>query len=60
METLRLLEGENKEPVPEQDLVDELIKSEKFKDEDEVRRFMRKMQNEASIYESKQGHWNTV
>jgi replicative DNA helicase Mcm len=60
METLRSLEGDDKSPVSEQDLVDELIKSEKFKDEDEVRRFVRKMQNEASIYESKPGYWNTV
>ena len=60
METLRSLEGDDKSPVSEQDLIDELIKSEKFKDEDEVRRFVRKMQNEAAIYESKPGHWNTV
>ena len=41
-------------------MVDELVKSEKFKDEDEVRRFVRKMINEASIYESTPGHYNTV
>jgi len=60
MDTIRLLEGDDKSPVPEQDLVDELIKSEKFKDEDRVRRFIRKMNQEAAIYESKPGHWNTV
>jgi len=60
METIRLLEGDMKSPVSEQELIDELEKSEKFKDEDEVRRFIRKMINEASIYESKPGHWNTV
>ena len=60
METLRSLEGDDKSSVLEQDLVDELIKSEKFKDEDEVRRFVRKMQNENTIYESKPGYWNTV
>ena len=60
METIRSLEGDDKSPVLEQDLVDELIKSEKFKDEDEVRRFVRKMQNENAIYESKPGYWNTV
>ena len=54
METLRSLEGDDKSPVSEQDLIDELIKSEKFTDEDEVRRFIHKMQNEASIYESNQ------
>jgi len=41
-------------------LIDELIKSEKFKDEDRVRRFIRKMINEAAIYESTPGHYNTV
>ena len=60
METIRSLEGDDKSPVLEQELIDELIKSEKFKDEDQVRRFIRKMQNEASIYESQPGHWNTV
>ena len=60
METLRSLEGASKENVPEQELVDELVKSEKFKDEDEVRRFMRKMIQEGSIYESKPGHYNTA
>jgi len=35
-------------------------KSEKFKDEDRVRRFIRKMINEAAIYESTPGHYNTV
>ena len=60
METIRSLEGNNKSPVLEQELIDELEKSEKFKDEDEVRRFIRKMINEASIYESTPGHYNTV
>ena len=60
METLRLLEGDEKSPVQEQELVDELLKSEKFKSEEEVKRFIRKMQQEAAIYESTPGHWNTV
>ena len=60
METIRLLEGDNKSPVSEQELIHELEKSEKFKDEDEVRRFIRKMINEAAIYESTPGHYNTV
>ena len=60
METIRLLEGDDKSSVPEQELIDELIKSEKFKDEDRVRRFIRKMINEAAIYESMPGHYNTV
>ena len=60
MDTIRLLEGDDKSSVPEQELIDELIKSEKFKDEDRVRRFIRKMINEAAIYESTPGHYNTV
>jgi len=60
METIRLLESDNKSPVSEQELIDELEKSEKFKDEDEVRRFIRKMNQEAAIYESTPGHYNTV
>ena len=60
METIRLLEGDDKSPVSEQELIDELIKSEKFKDEDRVRRFIRKMNQEAAIYESTPGHYNTV
>jgi len=60
MDTLKSLEGEPKNPVPEQEFVDELIKSEKFKDEDEARRYIRKLINEASIYESTPGHYNTV
>jgi len=60
METIRLLEGDDKSSVSEQELIDELIKSEKFKDEDRVKRFIRKMINEAAIYESTPGHYNTV
>jgi len=60
MDTLKSLEGEPKNPVPEQEFVDELVKSEKFKDEDEARRYIRKFINEAAIYESTPGHYNTV
>ena len=60
MEILKSLEGEPKKPVPEQEFVDELVKSEKFKDEDEVRRYIRKLINEAAIYESTPGNYNTV
>ncbi len=60
METIRLLEGDDKSSVPEQELINELIKSEKFKDEDRVKRFIRKMINEAAIYEGPPGYYNTV
>jgi len=60
MDIIRLLEGEDKKPVPEQEFIDDLVKSEKFKDEDDARRYLRKMINEAAIYESTPGHYNTV
>ena len=41
-------------------MIDELEKSEKFKSEVDVKRFMQKLKNEAAIYESTPGHWNTV
>ena len=36
-----------------------LVKTEKFTD-DEARNIVRKMARDASIYESKPGHYNTV
>ena len=60
METLRSLESDDKSPVLEQYLVYELIKSEKFKAEDEIKRFIQKLIHEAAIYESTPGHYNTV
>jgi len=60
MEILKSLEGEPKKPVPEQEFVNELVKSEKFKDEDEAKRYIRKLINEAAIYESTVGHYNTI
>ena len=59
MEILRTLEGEPKSSVPEQGFVDELVKSDKFSEE-EARNYIRRMVRDASIYESKPGHYNTV
>ena len=59
MEILRSLEGEPKSSVPEQDFVDELVKSDKFSEE-QARDYIRRMIRDASIYESKPGHYNTV
>jgi len=59
MEILRTLEGEPKSSVPEQKFVDELVKSDKFSEE-EARIYIRKMVRDASIYESKPGQYNTV
>ncbi len=57
MDILKSLEGSPKEPVEEKALVDELIKSTKF-DEDEARKYVAKLQREGVIYESRTGHYN--
>jgi len=59
MDVLRSLEGDNKVPVEEKTFVQELEKSEKFT-QDEARNYIRRMLREASIYESKPGHYNRV
>ena len=59
MEILKTLEGEPKKPVEESKLIEELVKTEKF-NEEEARNIVRKMVRDAAIYESKPGHYNTV
>ena len=59
MDVLKSLEGDNKIPVEEKLFVRELEKSDKFT-EDEARNYIRRMLREASIYESKPGHYNRV
>ena len=59
MDILKSLEGDNKIPVEEKIFVQELEKSEKFSEE-EARNYIRRMLREASIYESKPGHYNRV
>ena len=59
MEIIRSLEGEHKHPVEETNLIDELIKTEKFT-EDEARSYIRKMQKDSVIYEVKPGYYNIV
>lgn len=59
MDVLKSLEGDNKVPVDEKLFVKELEKTEKF-NEDEARTYIKKMLREASIYESKPGHYNRV
>ena len=59
MDVLKGLEGDNKIPVEEKTFVRELEKSEKFTEE-EARNYIRRMLREASIYESKPGHYNRV
>ena len=59
MDILKGLEGEPKKPVDEKKLYEELVKTEKFT-EDDARNMVRKMARDASIYESKPGHYNTV
>ncbi len=59
MDVLKSLEGDNKVPVEEKLFVKELAKTTKFTEE-EARSFLRRMLREASIYESKPGHYNRV
>ncbi len=59
MDVLKSLEGDNKMAVEEKLFVKELVKSSKFTEE-EARNFIRRMLREASIYESKPGHYNRV
>ncbi len=59
VDVLKSLEGDNKIPVEEKLFVKELEKSGKFTVE-EARNYIRRMLREASIYESKPGHYNRV
>lgn len=59
MDVLKSLEGDNKIPVEEKLFVKELAKTTKFTEE-EAKNFIRRMLREASIYESKPGHYNRV
>ncbi len=59
MDILKSMEGDNKVAVEERAFVKELEKSEKFTEE-EARNYVRRMLREASIYESKPGHYNRV
>ena len=59
MDVLKSLEGDSKAPVDEKTFVEELEKTEKFS-EDEARTYIQRMLREASIYESKPGHYNRV
>ena len=59
MDVIQSLEGEHKTPVDEKQLVEELVKTGKYNDE-EAKNFIRKMARDSSIYESKPGHYNIV
>jgi len=59
MDVLKSLEGEIKVAVEEKLFVSELVKSNKFTEE-EARNYIKRMLREASIYESKPGHYNRV
>jgi|TARA_B100001750_G_scaffold5234_1_gene4214 replicative DNA helicase Mcm len=59
MDVMRGLEGEHKHPVEESQLIEELAKTDKFT-EDDARGYLRKMQKDSVIYESKPGYYNIV
>tara|TARA_B100001123_G_C15233163_1_gene996004 strand:- start:131 stop:1030 length:900 start_codon:yes stop_codon:yes gene_type:complete len=58
MEAIKSLEGEHKTPVERKLLVEELVKSEKFTQQ-EADTFIVKMARNSSIYESKPEHFNS-
>ena len=59
MDVLQSLEGEPKKPVEEKLLYEELVKTEKFT-EDEARIYIQKMRKDSVIYEIKPGYYNIV
>ncbi len=59
VDVLKSLEGDNKIPVEERTFVKELEKTEKFTEE-EAREYIRRMQRDGTIYESRPGHYNRV
>lgn len=59
IDILKALEGENKVAVEEKLFVEELVKSEKFTEE-EARTYIRKMLREGAIYESSPGQYKRV
>lgn len=59
MDVLKSLEGDSKIPVEEKTFVEELEKTGKFA-EDDARNYIQRMLREASIYESRPGHYNRV
>jgi replicative DNA helicase Mcm len=56
MDILKALEGDAGDAVEEKRFIDELVRSNKFTEED-ARKYIRKMLQEATIYESKVGHY---
>jgi replicative DNA helicase Mcm len=59
MDVMKSLEGDEKRPVEEKTFVKELVKTGKFTEE-EARKYVKKLQRESAIYESKPGHYNRV
>ncbi|NHI03461.1 DNA replication helicase protein MCM [Candidatus Nitrosotalea sp. TS] len=59
MDVMKSLEGDEKRPVEEKTFVKELVKTGKFTEE-EARKYIKKLQRESAIYESKSGHYNRV
>lgn len=56
---LKSLEGEDKQPVPSHHLIDAMVKSGKFS-EDEAVTYIQRILNEVKIFESKPDHYNKV
>ena len=59
MDIMRSLEGDKKKPVELKLFINELVRSKKFT-EQSGKTYLRRMLREASVYESKPGHYNRV
>jgi len=59
MVVLKNLEGESKTPISKEILIVHLVETDKFTHQ-EAENYIRKMQRESSIYESKAGSYNRV
>lgn len=59
MDVMKSIEGDEKRPIEEKLFVKELVKTGKFTEE-EARKYIKKLQRESAIYESKPGHYNRV
>lgn len=57
MDVFKGLSGNDNNPVEERALVEELVKTGKFTDENDARKYFERAKREGQIYESKPGFW---
>jgi replicative DNA helicase Mcm len=59
MDVMKSLEGDVRRPIEDKTLIKELVNTGKFT-EDDAWKYLKKLQRESAIYESKPGHYNRV